>query len=593
MIVLRIRPDVKPPEVSLQLHAAEAAQVMLSPPKVVCKRKTLSFLVTPHATIDRREMNGGRTVAYLSVQNLRVSVAGTPIVDHVTFNLALGDRMALVGPNGMGKTSFLKTIIGEIEPDAGAVELSPDTTIVRLDQWRPVDRPTIYDAAYRANPSLFATEQSLKNLEQQMADPANVDKLDTLVSEWGTLSEQYQTAGGYEWEARVKTSLLKLGFPQERWDHSPESLSGGEAHRLALLGIILSGADVWLMDEPTNHLDIQAIAWLEETLKTASAAMIIVSHDRAFLDRVATRTMSWEDGFFWIASGNWTQYQHLREERLKREALALQRQQEEERRLRAYIDRWRSGTRARQAQSRQKRLERLVHQVSSTGPKTAPTSLHLLHQGQERSSHLPSVRIENLKLTRGARQWEPIESLNLPLNARVALVGPNGTGKTTLLEALLTNPACLWHPDVSPAYLTQTAVQELPGEALAMDYAFELGWDREQIYYLGARFGIGQTLWDQQLDTWSGGERARLKLLETLMTPAQALMLDEPTNHLDVRMREALERLLLEYPGLLIVASHDRAFLEHVSTHTWWSLGNRFEFERMPYRIDRQPAVNT
>lgn len=530
-------------------------------------------------------------MASLSIQNLKVSIAGSTIVEQATFNLALGDRIALVGPNGMGKTSFLKTVAGEADPEEGSVEKSADTTIIRLEQWKPVDYPTIYDAAYRANAALLRTQQTLKELEQQMANPDFANDLDKLVTEWGKLSEQYQAAGGYEWESRVKTALLKLGFPAERWQDSPSRLSGGEAHRLALLGVILSGADVWLLDEPTNHLDIQAIAWLEETLKAASAAMIVVSHDRAFLDRVATRTMSWEDGFFWIVSGNWRQYQHLREERLKNEAMAWQRQQEEERRLRAYIDRWRSGTRARQAQSRQKRLDRLVRQTPAHAPTPTGQALHLTHQGHERAGHLPAIRIEDLLLERGSRIWEPIDSLNIPLNARVALVGPNGTGKTTLLEALMDNPACRWHPDVTPTYLTQTAVQELPDASIAMDYAFELGWDREQIYYLGARFGIAQTLWDQKLGTWSGGERARLKLLETLMTPAQALILDEPTNHLDVRMREALERLLLEYPGMLIVASHDRAFLEQISTHTWWSLGDRFHFERMPYRIDRQPSV--
>jgi ATP-binding cassette subfamily F protein 3 len=529
-------------------------------------------------------------MALLSVQNLRVSVAGSTLVENITFSLSMGERIALVGPNGMGKTTFLKALTGESEPDSGSVDVAAGTAIVRLEQWRPSIHGSIYDAAYQANPSLLALEAALKDLEQQMADPGNSDALDAIVEQWGILSERFQQAGGYEWESRVKTALQKLGFPPYRWTDSPHSLSGGEAHRLALLCVILSGAEVWLLDEPTNHLDIQAIAWLEDMVRSAPAAMVIVSHDRAFLDRVATRTMSWEDGAFWITSGSWSQYQRLREERLRDEALKWQRQQEEERRLQAYIDRWRSGTRARQAQSRQKRLDRLT-ETKAAAPTHESRDLHLFHQGQERAGHLPALRIDGLPLKRGSRDWEPIESLALPLSARVALVGPNGTGKTTLLEALLSHPACRWHTDVTPVYLSQTAVQELPDQALAMDYAFELGWDREQIYYLGSRFGIGQSLWEQTLGTWSGGERARLKLLETLMTPAQALILDEPTNHLDVRMREALERLLIDYPGLLIIASHDRAFLEHISTHTIWSLGDKFRYERLPYRIDRQPPT--
>lgn len=528
-------------------------------------------------------------MALVSIRNVRVALKGSNIVKDVTFNLGPGDRIALVGPNGMGKTTFLKTLTHELEPDAGRVEVAQDTSIMRLEQWRPLPDSTIYDAASQANPSLLATETRLKQLETLMSTGNH--ELDDVVAEWGTLSEQFQTQGGYEWESRVKTALQKLGFSPDRWQDNPAQLSGGEAHRLALLRVILSGSDVWLLDEPTNHLDIQAISWLEETLKTRSAAMIIVSHDRAFLDRVANRTMSWEDGPFWIVAGNWSHYQRLREERLKIEAALWQRQREEEQRLKAYIDRWRSGTRARQAQSRQKQLNRITAKRPQPVPSGSPHHLHLIHQGQERTGHLPALQISHLQLQKGSRVWDAIDALSIPLNARIALVGPNGSGKTTLLQALLTDSHCRWHPEVAPAYLSQVAVQELPDEPIALDWAFDLGWDREQIYYLGARFGITQSLWDNPISTWSGGERARLKLLETLMTPAQALILDEPTNHLDVRMREGLERLLKDYPGLLIIASHDRAFLENISTHTWWSTGQSFVFERTPYRVDRQPPL--
>jgi len=531
-------------------------------------------------------------MASISIQNVRINIGGKPIVEHVTFSLSPGDRIALVGPNGMGKTTFLRVLTGEVEPDDGTIERSDHVSILRLEQWRKTEQTRLYDVAFEANPTLLTLDQELKSIESKMADPALGEFLDDLVTRWGLLSEKFQAMGGYDWESQVKAGLQKMGFPPERWDDSPDNLSGGEAHRLALLAMILSGTSVWLLDEPTNHLDIHTIAWLEDMIKASSAAMVIVSHDRAFLNRVATRTMSWEDGSFWIATGNWTQYQHLRDERMRHEALQWQRQQEEERRLRSYIDRWRSGTRARQAQSRQKRLDRLTQKPAPTAPPISNRPLTLTHQGQERLGHLPALRLERLQVQRGTRLWEPIQ-LAIPLNARVALVGANGTGKTSLLEAMITAPESHWNPDVTPAYLPQTAVQELPDGVLGMDYAFELGWDREQIYYLGARFGISELLWMQPLETWSGGERARLKLLETLMTPSQALLLDEPTNHLDVRMREALERLLIEYPGTLVIASHDRAFLEQVSTHTWWSLGESFVFERMPYRTDRQAPTPT
>lgn len=523
-------------------------------------------------------------MSWLSCQSVAIEIEGRPIVEQVTFSLSAGDRIGVVGPNGLGKTTFLRVLEGSLDPLSGQVQRPPSVRIQRLEQWRGTSKDTIYQVAYDANPELQALQKRLRDLEERMAHP-DEPNFDGIVDAWGQTSEAFQTQGGYEWDSKVESSLMALGFTPDRWDDPPTNLSGGEAHRLALLAVILSGAQVWLLDEPTNHLDVVTIGWLENALRTAPSAQIIVSHDRTFLNHVATRTMSWEDGSFWIAPGGFASYQHLRRERLRLQTQAFERQMEEERRLRSYIDRWRSGTRARQAQSRQKTLDRIT-QDAQVKPPSIARDLHLTHQGSERKSMEPALTIQDLKLTRGDRSWTPL-SLKVPMGARVALLGPNGTGKTTLLDRLAVGgKGILWHSSLTVEYLHQTAVQELPDETLGMDYAYNLGFDREEMHYLGSRFGIPNRLWESQLGTWSGGERSRLKLLETLMRPSQVLLLDEPTNHLDIHMREALERLLDEYPGTLVVASHDRSLLESLSSHTLWSTGTDFVFQRQPYRSD-------
>lgn len=525
-------------------------------------------------------------MAWVSLQSVTISAGGKALVTGVTFNVDTGDRIGIVGPNGMGKTTLLSVLAGDTEPDAGIQKTWGTPKISRLSQWQSPSNSTIWQAGADANPEIYHLAEELKCTEALMAEPQTPEQMHALTERWGNLSERFADLGGYEWDARVRSHLLMMGFPESRWHDSIQHLSGGEKHRLALLQVLLSGSDIWLLDEPNNHLDITTLGWLEQQIRGFSGAVVLVSHDRAFLDHTVTRIISWEDGFFWSTPGSWTKYRNLREERLKAEVNRYQRLLEEENRLKQYISRYRSGTRARQAQSRLKRLNKIESAKPVNGRQ--PIAPQLLHNSQGKTGREPLATIVNLTIKRPHRAWHPL-TFKIPQSAKIALVGDNGTGKSTLLETLYDSPPQIqWHQEVRIAYLRQSAVSDLPKNINAFEYLNEQGYDREEIYFIGHRFGLSpDLLTNTSLDSWSGGERIRLKLLETLMLPSQLLLLDEPTNHLDISMRLSLESLIKDYPGSVIIASHDRAFLSATSTHTLWSTGEEFIWDKEPYRDDR------
>jgi ATP-binding cassette subfamily F protein 3 len=520
-------------------------------------------------------------VAWLRVQDLKLMVAERTLVEGATFRLDPGDRVAVVGPNGMGKTTLFRTLNGTLEPESGQIETSTEFTVAVLDQLHRLPDGTVYDIAANSHHTLAAWGQELRALESRLENPSEPD-FDAVLSRYAIVQQHFQDHGGYEWDAKVRQALMGAGLDESRFFDRVDSLSGGERHRLALVTVILSGADLWLLDEPTNHLDIGAMEWLESTLSAFGGLVLLSSHDRRFLDRSATRIMTWEDGFFWMMSGSYHHYLQLREERLRDQARAWQRYQEEHARLLAYVDRYRAGNRATQAKSRLHALDRLNQQAPSAAPIRHGTPTHLSHAGQA-AKGLTALTINQLQLSRGDRAWEPI-TFKVPAKSRLCIQGPNGCGKTTLLRALVANePGVTWHPGATLSYYDQEAATLLADHPTGMELANEEGMDRETIYYLGARFELTPELLSHPAGTWSGGERSRLALLFALMTTATVLILDEPTNHLDIAMRRELENLLQGYPGAVILVSHDRELMDNVGTHLLWWENDHFRFQAGRY----------
>lgn len=531
-------------------------------------------------------------MGWLRADKIALVAGDRRLLQDATFRIDPGDRIGLVGPNGMGKTTLFRVLIGDRLPDAGVVERSDGLTVAALDQLHPVNHPTVWETAHSANPRLAVLARDMQMLEHRMADPqVPPEMLDTILTQYAALQEQFERMGGYTQEANVRQALEGAGLPESRDQDDPRVLSGGERHRLALVQVVLSGADLWLLDEPTNHLDVDAMEWLERTLGAFTGGVLMASHDRRFLERTATRIMTWEDGFFWLLTGGYRQYQHLRQERNQRVAEQWARYQEERARLQTYVDRYREGNRATMAKSRLHAIARLDRQALPPPTRTNTAPGRLTHGGRELGGTLALV-VDGLRLTRGPRTWEPIQ-FKLPVKACLGVVGPNGSGKTTLLRALVESaPGVRWNPDAVVSWYDQEAASLLPEAETGIRLAHEEGMDRETAYHLGARFGLHRELMDGAVGSWSGGERSRLALLFALMSRSSVLMLDEPTNHLDVHMREELESLLSGYPGALIIVSHDRELLDNLSTHTLWWRDGRFHFSAGNFSaVQRRPLA--
>ena len=496
------------------------------------------------------------------------------VLRNVTWEVKPGDRIGLVGVNGAGKSTQMRLIAGEEEPSSGQVVRQGEPRIAYLQQEFDVDPDrSVRQELFQA----FGEAATVLNRQRQVEDEMGSEKaaedpahLDQLIHELGRLQSRFEALHGYELDARIDKLLPTIGFTPEGAEQLVRDYSGGWQMRIALGKILLQEPDLLLLDEPTNHLDVETIQWLEGYLLEQTAALVVISHDRTFLDRVCNQIVSTERGISRSYLGNYTA--HLEQKQLEQEATqaAFDRQQKEIATQQAYIDRFRaSATRSTQAKSREKLLEK-VEMVDAPIETVAGPSFRF--PDAPRSGAQVAV-IENLTHSYGEKILFLGADLEVERGDRIAFVGPNGAGKSTLLRLVMgletpdDGSARLGEHNVVGRYFEQNQAEALDLEKTVIDTMFEAvpDWTQTQVRSLLGSFCFSNDTVFKEVGKLSGGEKARLALALMLLSPCNLLVLDEPTNHLDIPAKEMLENALRDYEGAALVVSHDRYFVSQVA----------------------------
>jgi ATP-binding cassette subfamily F protein 3 len=509
----------------------------------------------------------------LRVHEIRKAYGGHQALDGVTFEIGARDKVALVGINGAGKSTLLKIIAGLLPADEGLIRVQENTDVSYLPQDAGIrSGRTLWEEMLTAFPELTEIQAELAAVEAQMAtDYEDMDRLEQLVTRQGALIERFEQLDGYRVEAEIAKVLAGLGFASNDRDKLCEEFSGGWQMRIALAKMLVRKPGLLLLDEPTNHLDLKATEWLEQYLHEYPGMIIVVSHDRYFMDRVVSRTIEIEDGRAIDYRGNYSYFLAERERKRKEYANAYERQQKWIKRQMAFINAFRANAaRAAVVKSR----ERALAKLRRLEPPRAVDPTITLRFAAGRPGPERVLTVEGLAKTYDGRTV--IDGLDIELNRgdRVALVGPNGAGKSTLLKLI----AGLETADagsielgqnVTVGYYAQDQAQTLDESRTVREEMLAhapSGWGEEQVRALLARFLFRADDVTKNIGTLSGGEKSRLSLAKLILQPRQLLLLDEPTNHLDVPSKDELEGALDNYPGAVIFASHDRFLLDRVAT---------------------------
>jgi ATP-binding cassette subfamily F protein 3 len=503
------------------------------------------------------------------------------VLHDVAFQINPNEKVGLIGSNGAGKTTLLKIISGAQEPDEGAVTRKSGLQIGTLDQIPDFhEQTTVIEEALRASDYLRAIEVEMRDLEHAIANDPQREVLDR----YSQLQHEFELKGGYSYRARTEAAMHGVGFSKEAFERPSRNLSGGEKNRLALAKLLLSNSELLLLDEPTNHLDIRSIEWLERFLRDTNKTVVVVSHDRFFLDRVATRIIEVSGGTAEDYRGNYSDYIRQRVDRLARKQKEWQLQNEWIERQEDYIRRNIAGQKTKQAQSRRKLLARVQPLQKPAG---ASTKVKFRFMPVERSARYVLVSRE---LAIGYGETPLVERIQFEVQRgeRWGILGGNGSGKTTLLRTLIGAKTPLsgeldWNESLDVGYYDQQ-LQDLDLESTVLDQIRELdltATDGELRGYLGQFLFSGEDVF-KKVGQLSGGEKSRLTLARIIYVAPQLLALDEPTNHLDIAAREALESALSEYPGTILFVTHDRYLVQKIATHLIYiENGRAFVFDRL------------
>ena len=506
----------------------------------------------------------------LQANKIERSFAGEVLFDNVNLQVDERDRIALVGRNGAGKSTLLKILVGEEEPTSGEINKKKDISLSYLAQdSRFESENTIYEEMLHVFDDLRRTEKQLRQMELEMGEKSGED-LDKLMADYDRLSENFRQAGGFTYEADIRAILNGFKFDETMWQMKIAELSGGQNTRLALAKMLLEKPNLLVLDEPTNHLDIETIAWLENYLVNYSGALIIVSHDRYFLDKVATITLDLTKHSLDRYVGNYSRFVELKEQKLATEAKNYEKQQKEIAALEDFVNRnlVRAST-TKRAQSRRKQLEKMERLDK---PEAGKKSANMTFQSEKTSGNVV-LTVENAAIGYdGEILSEPI-NLDLRKMNAVAIVGPNGIGKSTFIKSIVDQIPFIkgekrFGANVEVGYYDQTQSKLTPSNTVLDELwnDFKLTPEVEIRNRLGAFLFSGDDV-KKSVGMLSGGEKARLLLAKLSMENNNFLILDEPTNHLDIDSKEVLENALIDFDGTLLFVSHDRYFINRVATH--------------------------
>ena len=505
----------------------------------------------------------------VSVDNLKVEFGVTPLFEDVSYVINKRDRIALVGKNGAGKSTMLKILAGIQAPTSGSVSVPRDVTIGYLPQVMILsDKHTVMEEAEMAFEHIFELQASIERMNQELADRTDYDSENyhKLIEKFTHDNERFLMMGGTNYTAEIERTLMGLGFSREDFNRPTSEFSGGWRMRIELAKLLLRRPDVLLLDEPTNHLDIESIQWLENFLKTSAGAVVLVSHDRAFINNVTNRTIEISCGHIYDYKVAYDEFVVLRKERREQQLRAYENQQKQIQDTEDFIERFRyKATKAVQVQSRIKQLEKIERIEVDEEDNSA---LRLKFVCSSRSGNYPVI-CEDVAKAYGNHVIFHDVNLTINRGEKVAFVGKNGEGKSTLVKCIMdeitdyTGKLTLGH-NVQIGYFAQNQASLLDGELTVFQTIDDVakGDVRNKIRDLLGAFMFGGEESTKKVKVLSGGERTRLAILKLLLEPVNLLILDEPTNHLDLKTKDVLKQALLDFDGTLIVVSHDRDFLD-------------------------------
>ena len=505
----------------------------------------------------------------LQANKIERSFAGEVLFDNINLQVDERDRIALVGKNGAGKSTLLKILVGEEEPTSGEINKKKDISLSYLAQdSRFESENTIYDEMLHVFDDLRRREKQLRQMELEMGEKSGED-LEKLMSDYDRLSENFRQAGGFTYEADIRAILNGFKFDESMWQMKIAELSGGQNTRLALAKMLLEKPNLLVLDEPTNHLDIETIAWLENYLVNYSGSLIIVSHDRYFLDKVATITLDLTKHSLDRYVGNYSRFVELREQKIATEVKNYEKQQKEIAALEDFVNRnlVRAST-TKRAQSRRKQLEKMDRLDK---PEAGKKSANMTFQSEKTSGNVV-LTVENAAIGYDGEVLSQPINLDLRKMNAVAIVGPNGIGKSTFIKSIVDQIPFIkgekrFGANVEVGYYDQTQSKLTPSNTVLDELwnDFKLTPEVEIRNRLGAFLFSGDDV-KKSVGMLSGGEKARLLLAKLSMENNNFLILDEPTNHLDIDSKEVLENALIDFDGTLLFVSHDRYFINRVAT---------------------------